>query len=68
VIDILKFDEIANTYYQNLILEYKILAKKRLEKDMQIDAIALSVGGTIITRNQKDFAQVPGLKIENWTF
>ncbi len=34
---------------------------------MQIAAISLSVGGTIITRNQKDFTQVPDLKIEDWT-
>jgi tRNA(fMet)-specific endonuclease VapC len=38
-----------------------------LEKDMPIAAIALSVGGTIITCNQKYFAQVPHLKIEDWT-
>lgn len=66
-IEILTFSELANTYHQNLILEYKILAKKRLEKDMRIAAIALSVSGTIITRNHKDFSQVPDLKIEDWT-
>ena len=66
-IEILTFSELANTYYQNLILEHKILAKKRLEKDMRIAAIALSVSGTIITRNYKDFSQVPDLKIEDWT-
>jgi tRNA(fMet)-specific endonuclease VapC len=66
-IEILTFSELANTYHQRLILEHKFLGKKRLEKDMRIAAIALSVGGTIITCNQKDFAQVPGLKIEDWT-
>jgi tRNA(fMet)-specific endonuclease VapC len=66
-IEILTFSELANTYHQRLILGYKSLAKKRLEKDMRIAAIALSVGGTIITCNQKDFSQVPGIKIEDWT-
>jgi tRNA(fMet)-specific endonuclease VapC len=66
-IEILTFSELANTYHQNLILEHKALAKKRLEKDMRIAAIALSVGGTIITCNQKDFDRVTGLKIEDWT-
>jgi tRNA(fMet)-specific endonuclease VapC len=66
-IEILTFSELANTYHQRLIQEHRFLAKKKLEKDMRIAAIALSVGGTIITRNQKDFAQVPNLKIEDWT-
>jgi tRNA(fMet)-specific endonuclease VapC len=66
-IEILTFSEVANTCHQRLIQEHRFLAKKRLEKDMRIAAIALSVGGTIITRNQKDFAQVPNLKIEDWT-
>ncbi len=66
-IEILTFSEFANTYHQNLVLEHKFLAKKKLEKDMRIAAITLSVDATIITRNQKDFAQVPGIKIEDWT-
>ena len=66
-IEILTFSELANIYHQKLILEHKVLAKKRLEKDMRIAAIALSVSGTIITRNHKDFSQVPDLKIEDWT-
>jgi tRNA(fMet)-specific endonuclease VapC len=66
-IEILTFSELANTYNQRLILEHKSLAKKRLEKDMRIATIALSVGGTIITCNHKDFSQVPSLKIEDWT-
>jgi tRNA(fMet)-specific endonuclease VapC len=66
-IEILTFSELANTYHQHLILENKSLAKKRLEKDMRISAIALSVCGTIITCNHKDFSQVPGLEIEDWT-
>jgi tRNA(fMet)-specific endonuclease VapC len=49
------------------LLENILLKKKRLENDVRIAAIALSVDGTIITRNQKDFSQVPGLKIEDWT-
>jgi tRNA(fMet)-specific endonuclease VapC len=66
-IEILTFSELANTYHQRLILEHKSLAKKRLEKDMRIAAITLSVGGTIITCNHKDFSQVPDIKIEDWT-
>ena len=28
---------------------------------------ALAEGLIIVTRNEKDFADVPGLKVENWT-
>lgn len=66
-IEILPFGESANNYYQNLLSEHQFLAKKRLEKDLRIASIALSVGGTVITCNQRDFSQIPGIKIEDWT-
>jgi tRNA(fMet)-specific endonuclease VapC len=35
--------------------------------DRLIGAHALALGVTIVTANEADFADIPGLKIENWT-
>jgi tRNA(fMet)-specific endonuclease VapC len=40
---------------------------KRGRFDRLLAAHALSLGVTVITNNEADFADVPGLKIENWT-
>ncbi|HEY0958068.1 MAG TPA: type II toxin-antitoxin system VapC family toxin [Novosphingobium sp.] len=47
--------------------EYAKLPFKRARFDRLLAAHALSIGATIITNNEADFADVPGLKVENWT-
>jgi tRNA(fMet)-specific endonuclease VapC len=34
--------------------------------DLKIACICLTHNATVLTRNARDFAQVPGLKFENW--
>ena len=65
-VTILNFTESAQTCYQNLLAENKILAKKRLEKDTRIAAIALANNGIMVTRNHKDFSLIPNLQIADW--
>jgi tRNA(fMet)-specific endonuclease VapC len=64
---ILNYDRSASDVYQRLIQTNADLAKKRLDKDVRIAAIALSLGATVVTRNRKDFELVPGLVIEDWS-
>jgi tRNA(fMet)-specific endonuclease VapC len=48
-------------------LAYAQLPFKRASFDRLIAAHAVSYDLTVVTRNEKDFADVPGLKVENWT-
>ena len=47
--------------------EYAKLPFKRARFDRLLAAHALSVGAVVITNNEADFADVPGLVVENWT-
>ncbi|RAM52672.1 MAG: type II toxin-antitoxin system VapC family toxin [Hapalosiphonaceae cyanobacterium JJU2] len=66
-VKILNFDTTAHTCYQDLLRENQQLNKKRLQKDLRIAAIALSTNAVMVTRNQKDFSQIPDLILEDWT-
>jgi tRNA(fMet)-specific endonuclease VapC len=60
VIPMLPFDEAAAR-------EYARLPFKRARFDRLLAAHALSIGAIVVTNNEADFADVPGLRIENWT-
>lgn len=48
-------------------LAYATLPFRRASYDRLIAAHALSHDLTVVTDNEKHFADVPGLKVENWT-
>jgi tRNA(fMet)-specific endonuclease VapC len=47
--------------------QYAQLPFRRGSFDRLIAAHVLSLGLVLVTNNEKDFADIPGLKIENWT-
>lgn len=58
-IPIIPFDELAARTYANLPF-------KRTRFDRLLAAHALSIGAAVVTNNVADFADVAGLKVENW--
>lgn len=59
---VLQFSPSAGTHYQSLKNQ-----KLRIgSRDLRIAAIVLANDGIVVTRNQKDFGQIPGLKLEDW--
>lgn len=58
-VPVVPFDEAAARRYAELPF-------KRARFDRLLAAHALSIGATIVTNNEADFADVPDLKLENW--
>ncbi|AFY91504.1 type II toxin-antitoxin system VapC family toxin [Chamaesiphon minutus] len=62
-LNLLRLDRVAADYFQQFRKQ-----KIRIgSQDLKIASIALSQKATLLTRNYKDFIQVPGLSIEDWS-
>jgi tRNA(fMet)-specific endonuclease VapC len=62
-LEILKYDRSADDYFR----QFRQQGIRIGTQDLRIASIVLTHGGIIVTRNQKDFGQVPGLMIEDWS-
>ena len=62
-VQIVDFDEPSIHRYEAI----KRLKLKVRKMDLRIAATALERDATLVTRNMKDFRQVPGLRIEDWS-
>lgn len=60
VVKVLPFDEAAARAYASLSF-------KRARCDRLIAAHALALKLTLVTNNEGDFGDIPGLTVENWT-
>lgn len=63
-IPVLPFDEVASVAYG--VLRAAIRDRRRDALDRLIAAHALSVNATLVTNNETDFKDYPGLIVENW--
>ena len=58
------------TYNERAMERYDNLRKRKVKikrTDLRIAATVLEHGAILVTRNLRDFKQVPGLQIEDWT-
>jgi len=60
------FDRPAAEAYGRIATELKRADRVIQQIDIQIAAIALSLGSTTVVSSDSDLASVPGLTVENW--
>jgi tRNA(fMet)-specific endonuclease VapC len=64
--DILHFETPADTTYAALRSELEGQGRPIGGNDLFIAAHALTLGCTLVTANEREFARIDGLKCENW--
>jgi tRNA(fMet)-specific endonuclease VapC len=63
---ILPFDRETAVVYGKLRAALERKGRPRFEPDLQIAAIGLQHGLTVVTGNVRHFSGIPGLRVENW--
>lgn len=65
-LDIVPFDQEAAAHYGKIRQELSRRGELIRPLDLLIAAHARSRDATLVTNNEREFARVPGLRIENW--
>jgi tRNA(fMet)-specific endonuclease VapC len=65
-LEVLSFGDKAAAHYGQLRAEVERAGTPCGSYDMQIGGHARSEGLTLVTNNMREFARMPGLRVENW--
>jgi tRNA(fMet)-specific endonuclease VapC len=65
-IEIEPFQSPADEHYARIRTNLEASGKPISANDMLIAAHALALQCTLVTANEREFARVPGLRVENW--
>lgn len=65
-IPVIPFAEPADQYYGHIRAELERAGQPIGANDLLIAAHALALDCALVTNNEREFAQIPSLKIENW--
>lgn len=60
------YDRTAAEEYGRVFAELRRIGRPMQQIDIQVAAIAFSLGSTTVVSADSDLAAVPGLKVENW--
>lgn len=65
-IDILPLDSPANEIYGSIRTQLELAGTPIGGNDLLIAAQVIALGHTLVTDNDKEFARIVGLRVENW--
>lgn len=65
-VTVLAYDDPAAHRFGGLKVELERRGERLDDADLQIAAIVLSHGATLVSHNQRHFQRVPGLALEDW--
>jgi tRNA(fMet)-specific endonuclease VapC len=64
---VLSFDEAAAEAYGRIIAQCGWTRDRERDRRLMTAAHVISMSAVLVTNNEADFRDIPGLKIENWT-